>query len=253
MPDVAKRRKYRPSLETFEKRDVPTLGLGGSVMEAHLSLLRIGQGGLIPISQSPAEVAARGGDPFARLSLVSRASLKPGDVLVSTEDATISTVIRALSGSPYSHAALYIGDGKIIDATGPGVKTRNLSDLAEPATRVGVIRAVGLSAAQERQIVETAKSLVGRKYNTTGLVTGVIAEFSPAYQLYRRFWGSGRYGMAGLVGGGYFCSELVIKAYKSAGVTLSPESADSPSTIVKYTAERPLEFQLVGRLPVGRA
>lgn len=252
MPDVARRRQYRPSLEAFEKRDVPTLGLTGGAMGAQLFLPRLGQGGLVHIPRSPAEIAARGGDPFAGLPLVSRAALKPGDVLVSTEDGGISSLIRAATGSPYSHAALYIGGGKIIDATSPGVTTRSLADLAEPAARVSVIRAVGLSAAQEQQIVETAKSLLGKKYNTTGLVTGVISEFSPAYQIYRRFWGSGRYGMAGLVGRGYFCSELVIKAYKSAGVKISPESADSPSTIVKYTAERPLEFQLVGRLPVGR-
>lgn len=255
MSKAVARRKCKPMLESIERRDLPVAGFVGSLLgNMATSVLPYSNlGSAFRPTNRTAMLAAKGGDPFAQLSVIREADLRPGDVLVSTERALLSVGIRTMTGSPYSHASIYVGHGQIVDATKPGVTLRNLSDLTGSATRVGVIRAVGLTKAQQEKIVDTALEARGQSYNVTGLINGIRSEADPFYQLYRRLKGGGRYGLAGQVGVGLFCSELVIATYKEIGITIAPEAGDSPGTIVKYVAERPQQFQLVGRLPVGKS
>lgn len=54
------------------------------------------------------------------------AALRPADIIVSTTGAAVSGVIRVGTGSPVSHAALYAGNGEVIEAIGQGVVQRGL-------------------------------------------------------------------------------------------------------------------------------
>jgi|GEM_PF-1365659 len=253
-----KRRAYRPQVEGFEKRDVPTTGLTGSLGIAArqdlapaplaFPLHRQKLQAKLAIDVSAASSTA---DPFMGLTLLDRTALKPGDILVSTEDARISSAIRTSTFSAYSHAALYVGDGKIIDATKLGVRKRSLSDLTDPALRVGVIRVTGVSSIQNTQVLRTAQRLVGKSYNYFGLIFGGLVELTPIYRTYRAVTGEPLKVSGSTLGPGYFCSELVIKAYKSAGLSIAPDSGDTPAGIINYAIQHPQRFQLIGRLVAG--
>ncbi len=246
MPQTKKGLAFRPQLESFERRDVPTIGL-----IAHAAVVAV------PAPHATHVVALAiprtVGDPFATLATIGRQDLRPGDILVSTEAGGISQTIRKATLSAYSHASLYIGDGKIIDATKPGVRERNLAALTQPALRVGVIRVGSLTAAQTNQVLSTTKSLVGKPYNTTGLAVGLATELNLIYRTYRLVTGNALKVSGSTLGRGYFCSELVIKAYKSAGLTVAPEAGDTPGGIIDYAMSNPAQFQLAGRLAVGKA
>ena len=54
--------------------------------------------------------------------------LELADILLSTGSAAASVVIRAGTVSRYSHAALYIGNGQIIEAIGSGVTRQGIRD-----------------------------------------------------------------------------------------------------------------------------
>lgn len=260
MPRSARGRSYRPLLEDIERRDVPTSGLAGHVAEAlpppaltvQVQGPRLARAEMVATARGGTIAALRNSDPFAGLAFIDRSSLRPGDILVSTEDARISDAIRTATFSAYSHAALYVGEGKIIDATGKGVLRRDLSALTEPATRVGVLRVNNLTAAQQSAALATARRLVGKSYNYFGLIFGGVVELAPVYRFYRAVTGAPLKVSGSVLGPGYFCSELVIKAYKSAGITIAPEAGDTPGGIINYALNRPLQFQFVGRLATGK-
>lgn len=191
-------------------------------------------------------------DPFAILGLIDKSELKPGDILVSTEEAGISKNIRDVTRAAYSHAALYVGDGKIIDATKAGVTKRDLSALTDPASRVGVIRVDQLTDKARDKVLATANKLVGKSYNYLGMVFGIVGELKPSLRLQRLLQGEPFKVTGSTFGFGYFCSELVIKSYATAGIHVAADPADSPGGIIDFAQARPRAFQLVGRLDVGK-
>ncbi len=57
------------------------------------------------------------------------ASLKAGDVILTTTAAKISKTVRFGTGSDISHAMVYVEDHSVIHATGDGVQARNTQHL----------------------------------------------------------------------------------------------------------------------------
>ncbi len=206
-----------------------------------------------PNHQAHVDTAITIVDPFESLAIRDQADLHPGNILVTTGEGRVSKAIRDVTLSEYSHAALYVGGGKIIDATGEGVRERSLPALTLPSTRVGIIRADGLTEAQTDRVVGTAHKLVGKPYNYLGLIVGAVKELHLIVRLYRLATGEPFKATGSVLGLGYFCSELVIKAFHTAGVTIAPESGDTPQGIISYATGHPTRFELVGRLPAGRA
>src|ERR1700677_398193 len=104
-----------------------------------------------------------------------RQSLQPGDVLLVEGNTHIAGVIKYLTQSTWSHAALYVGpiagraepDGEphvLIDANvGEGVETAPLSKYAKFHTRV--CRAVELSAADADLVCAYAIARIGFAYD----------------------------------------------------------------------------------------
>src|SRR5476649_2952068 len=99
---------------------------------------------------------------------VLRQSLQPGDILLIEGNTRLSAVIKYLTQSTWSHAALYIGDALgppkageepkvFIDAEAePGVRAIPLSEFAHFNTRI--CRPVGLSDAERKKVVDFAVS-----------------------------------------------------------------------------------------------
>ncbi|MDG3007473.1 YiiX/YebB-like N1pC/P60 family cysteine hydrolase [Paludisphaera mucosa] len=196
------------------------------------------------------------GDPFASLGVVSADALKPGDIIVRCTPGLTSQGIELAHWSRYSHVALYIGDGQIIDAVGAGVHTRSLADLLSESNRVGVLRVPDLSAAQARTAIRAAQAQEGDAYNFVGLaaleaqkLSAVIAHLSE--------------GLPGVVGvlsraerlpssiidnGTFACSQLVRYAFIKAGVTLSQANGLAPGDVVRLGMVGVLDE--VGRLEI---
>jgi hypothetical protein len=108
------------------------------------------------------------------------AALRPGDVLLVEGVSRVSTAIKYLTQSTWSHSALYIGDalGKpppgaqapvLIEADlNAGVRAVPLAQYAERHTRI--CRPVGLSESEARQVIEYAISQLGYQYDLRNLI-----------------------------------------------------------------------------------
>src|SRR5580765_1041276 len=103
-----------------------------------------------------------------------RATLRPGDVLLVEGNNQISGVIKYLTQSTWSHAALYVGpldnratDGEahtLIEAElGIGVDSAPLSKYSRFHTRV--CRPVGLTEGDCRQVCDYAAERIGLAYD----------------------------------------------------------------------------------------
>ena len=103
-------------------------------------------------------------------------SLKPGDVLLIEGNTRIASIIKYLTQSTWSHAAIFIGEGVLppdpetgeervlIEALAyEGVIAVPLSKYAKFNTRV--CRAVGINAGERRKVVDFCVSYLGRQYD----------------------------------------------------------------------------------------
>lgn len=102
------------------------------------------------------------------------ATLRPGDVLLVEGHSRISTAIKYLTQSTWSHAALYVGD-HLADTGGTsghcfveadiieGVRSVGAGEFADHHTRI--CRPVGLDAAACRQITRYAIDRIGSHYD----------------------------------------------------------------------------------------
>jgi uncharacterized protein YycO len=159
--------------------------------------------------------------------------LQPADVLLSTGTAVASVVIRCGTVSRYSHAALYIDNGQIIEAVGEGVHQISLLDAMSDDTIVSVYRRMQMSQEQALQVVRYVKQQIGKKYDYSGAAGGgitsgsgfvigiflspIVAVAGVAADLYNRTNPEAT----------FYCSELVALAFKSAQVPLGGGAAST--------------------------
>jgi len=88
--------------------------------------------------------------------------LLPGDYILARTNGEFSTIM--IPGF-YKHAAIYIGDGKIIDATSVGVTERYLADLMMDTDNVAIMRVPNLTKDQQSLIVSYCKYSIGTPYD----------------------------------------------------------------------------------------
>lgn len=107
------------------------------------------------------------------------AVLRPGDVLLVEGDRRVSTAIKYLTQSTWSHAALHVGDyldtGRGIDAPTlieadmqHGVHTVGLDSVAGLNTRI--CRPVGLDPAERRRVCQFAIDRIGLVYDLRNII-----------------------------------------------------------------------------------
>jgi hypothetical protein len=88
--------------------------------------------------------------------------LKPGDVLLRrTEGTTSNWVIPGTWG----HAAIYAGDGKIVDATTHDVREIDLKSFCDEGDAVIVVSPKNLTEQQRADSVSYAKQQIGKPYD----------------------------------------------------------------------------------------
>ena len=165
--------------------------------------------------------------------MISLSALQPADILLSTGSAAASVVIRGATVSRYSHAALYLGDGQIVEAIGHGVTLQGVRDAMSDDTLVSVYRRLQMSLQQGQQVVRYARRQVGKDYDYAGAMGGGIT--SPSGFVIGVFLSP-----IVLVGGiaadlhnranpeaSFYCSELVALAFENAGVPLGSGAAST--------------------------
>ena len=167
-------------------------------------------------------------DPGVGGCSIAIAALQPADIIVSTTTAFNSGAIRIGTRSLVSHAALYAGNGQVIEAIGSGVVQRPIEiALADDALAVAY-RSPDLPATMANSIVVYAASKRGTPYS----VAGALAS-------------SNKIGcrVLGPRPSSFFCSQLVIAAYASAGrpLTNAPPQCVTPEDVVTI-AEHQLKY-----------
>lgn len=96
--------------------------------------------------------------------------LMVGDqILYHKEKSIVGKIIRFFSRCYWEHAAIYMGDGLLVEAVPGGVRKTHLSSWIEcDDTDIGVLRAPGAEEKRE-EIISLCESMVGDQYNYRGV------------------------------------------------------------------------------------
>lgn len=165
------------------------------------------------------------------------AAIRPGDVLLVEGDTRISTAIKYLTQSTWSHAALYVGNVHNEPGEDPpvlieadiveGVRIVPLSEYAIMHTRI--CRPVGLSSEDLDKVIQSATSRLGQKYDLRNVIdlARYLLPTPPVPGRWRRRMlalGSGEPTRA-------VCSTLIAQAFQSVRYPILPH-------ITQRTVER---------------
>jgi hypothetical protein len=162
---------------------------------------------------------------------VIRRTLQPGDILLVEGNSRLSAVIKYLTQSTWSHAALYIGErpgdaapngepNVLLEAEADiGVATAPLSKYVHFHTRI--CRAVGLDDTARQKVIDYALKRIGKQYDSKRIVdlARYLFPYPPVPVWFRRRMlaiGSGDPTKA-------ICSTLIAAAYESIHYPILPE------------------------------
>ena len=166
-------------------------------------------------------------DPGPGGRSIGGSALMAADIIVSTTRAAISGAIRVATFSVVSHAALYAGDQKVIEAIGEGVVDHSLDDAMREDVLAVAYRSPAITPSIAAAIVAFAReqARLRKPYS----VAGVVMSTDPI--LCR---------IGGPRTAGFFCSQLVLEAYKRGGLPLTtkPPSCMSPDDVAEIAAHR---------------
>ena len=136
--------------------------------------------------------------------------LRPGDILLSTQEAKASLAIRLFTRSRFSHAAIVLGDGMYAEAVGLGVRIRSIRTILAPRLLVRRLASGDTTAAQ--RAADLARKYVHAGYWTSG---AMLAMFRAARLDDRNL---------------LFCSHLVARCYEEAGAAIVERTAPDKTT-----------------------
>lgn len=161
-------------------------------------------------------------------------ALRPGDVLLVEGDTRLASIIKFLTQSSWSHAALYIGELNGADPADPqamlllearaegGVITVPMSRYARFNTRI--CRPVGLSQEDRNKVVRYAIARIGKQYDTRQIID--LARYLFPYPpvpifLRRRMLAIGAGDPTKAI-----CSTLIAEAFASIHYPILPERVE---------------------------
>ncbi|WP_194456388.1 YiiX/YebB-like N1pC/P60 family cysteine hydrolase [Bradyrhizobium sp. CCBAU 53421] len=158
-------------------------------------------------------------------------SVEPGDILLTARPGKVSKAIRFTTGGVVSHAMICVQHGSFIDSTSSGVQARNLQrELFEDDEKAFHFR---LKDRPDREVLERivdyARSEIGARYSKSEAARSVAAVRRPRSKR-------------------QFCSRLVARVYKTAGIELVPDAdycSPEDLRISPLLKELPVEFEPV--------
>jgi uncharacterized protein YycO len=157
-------------------------------------------------------------------------ALRPGDILLSADAGVTSAGIRLVTLSPVSHAALYVGDGRVAEAVGSGVRARSIAAVLDEEAVVVAFRDPRVTQSAGRAIAEFALRQVGQRYDHLGVVLQVpftierhACELPLVPSLVRDFCirGIATIQLGAYSNDQFFCSQFVLEAYRQTGLPLT--------------------------------
>ena len=180
----------------------------------------------------------RGYEPLATHDpALLRSALRPCDVLLVEGNTRISTAIKYLTQSTWSHAALYIGDALTGEPHDPDPPVLIEADLekgvwAVPLSHyerfhIRICRPVGLTERDTRHIIETATARLGQTYDLKNIIDlcRYLLPTPPVPIRWRRRMlalGSGEPTRA-------ICSTMIAQLFQSVGYPILPDIETRPA------------------------
>lgn len=183
------------------------------------------------IIQFLSQPVARYAPFFAPDPSVVRKALRPGDIVLVEGNTRLSGIIKFLTQSTWSHAALYVGErpgdiapngepNVLLEAeAGEGVITVPLSKYVGFHTRI--CRPAGLSAQDMQKVIDYATARIGMQYDSKRIVdlARYLFPYPPVPVWFRRRMlaiGAGNPTKA-------ICSTLIAEAFESIRYPILPE------------------------------
>jgi hypothetical protein len=169
---------------------------------------------------------------FAPDPAVVRNALQPGDIVLVEGNSRLSAIIKFMTQSTWSHAALYVGErpGDIAPNGEPNVLLEaeaNSGVVTVPLSRylgfnIRICRSVGLDDDSKRTVIDYALARIGKQYDSKQIVdlARYLFPYPPVPVWFRRRMlaiGSGDPTKA-------ICSTLIAEAFSSIHYPILPES-----------------------------
>lgn len=191
---------------------------------------------------------------FAPPLAVLEHSLKPGDVILVEGNTRISSIVKYLTQSTWSHSAIYVGDALppdpqtgeprvLVEAlANEGVVASPLSKYARFNTRI--CRAVGLNRAERTKVVDFCIAYLGRQYDlkyTIDLIRFLVPYPPVPVWMRRRMLAIGHGDPTRAI-----CSTMIAEAFHSISYPILPDAAlHSPSSDEAYAVSPYVEHEAV--------
>lgn len=152
--------------------------------------------------------------------------LNSADIIVSTTSARVSGLIRVGTRSVVSHAALYAGSGSVIEAIGTGVTVRSIDDSLSEDVLAVAYRSPHITSTIARAVIQYASAQIGKPYSVTAAGRSALPPLLCKVE--------------GDTPAAFFCSQLVIEAYKRAGLPLTnmPAECVTPDGLATIAKQR---------------
>lgn len=172
--------------------------------------------------------------PADRDAFLEPGALQPGDILLSSMPGLASAGIQLMTFAPISHAAVYVGDGQVVEAVRSGVRVRSIEEALAEETVVLALRHPDLSAEQARRIRNYALKKSGAGFNFAGVTLHIPFSITrracelplvPSAVRDACIRSMGVIHQVAASENQLFCSQLVLQAYRHAGVPIT--DADS--------------------------
>lgn len=174
--------------------------------------------------QQPSLSPANGGQ------IVQAGDLRPGDILLSSGRSGVAVGIQVLTMAPVSHASLYLGDQRVVEAVGEGIRERPLQAMIDEEHAVVAFRHPAIARQHVALMDDFFREHAGRKYNYVGVLLQApftlerkLCELPLVPPLVRDFCIRGIASIQLGLGRNdqFFCSQFVLEAYRRAGVPLT--------------------------------
>lgn len=143
--------------------------------------------------------------------------LEEGDIVLTSGHGLFSWLIKRFTHCNFSHAAIYVGNGSLLESTNRYSFSKNIQRLAfDKPNMVVVLRLKdGLTVPEKQELVRFVREKVGARYSVPLAVSSVLGNLG---RWVRNVLGAG---IPRFLSGSQYCSHYVAEGYSKIGIVLS--------------------------------